>query len=247
MRTPNKGADWKTNSRISKTVRNITFIFPSDGYAFDLRDSIIAECFNAIKHDLSIIQQNEYTDTITAQFVRSREEMKQNIGSSPGGSAMPQIRTVWFVANKETGPPIKHEFMHMITISAWGPPLRKTDWMKEGIAAYAENSCNGFNVEQIYAFFGKKNMLIPMDSLTAHFYEEPEMIAYHQSAYICQYLIEHFGILKFRMLWQSGLKDFEKIYGIPFLQIQSDIKKKLDKKYQQPPNIDWVSFITGCR
>jgi hypothetical protein len=172
--------------------------------------------------------------------------MKQYTGSPVGGSTMPQIRTVWFVANKETGPPIKHEFMHMITISSWGPPLSETDWMKEGIAAYAENSCNGFNVEQIYAFLEKKNMLIPMDSLTANFYGVPEMIAYHQSAYICQYLFEHFGILKFRMLWQSGLRDFEKIFGIPFLQIQSEIKKKMDEKYPQPPNIDWDSFKTGC-
>jgi hypothetical protein len=35
-------------------------------------------------------------------------------------------------------------------------------------------------------------MLIPIDSLTTHAYMEPEMIAYHQSAYISQYLIETF-------------------------------------------------------
>jgi hypothetical protein len=247
MGPSNKNLDWKKNCRITKTVKNITFNFPTDGFAFDFRDSIITVCFTAIKHDLSIVQQKEYVDTINAQFVSSREEMKQNIGYSPSGAAFPQMRTIWFVANKDLGPPIKHEFMHMITIGLWGQPPQESDWLKEGIAAYAENSCNGFTVEQIYAFFEKNNMLIPIDSLTAHFYMEPEMIAYHQSAYISQYLIETFGIHKFSLLWRSGFKGFEKIYGIYFQQIQLDIKKRLDQKYPVSPNIDWNSFRTGCK
>jgi hypothetical protein len=244
---PDKNTDRKANSRITKTVRNITFIFPPEGFAFDSRDSIIDKCFDAIKHDLAIIHQNEYRDTITAQFVSSREEMKQYIGYSPSGAAFPQVKTIWFVANKELSPPIKHEFMHMITIGLWGQPPQETDWLKEGIAAYAENSCNGFTVEQIYAFFENKNMLLPIDSLTTHFYMQPEMIAYHQSAYISQYLIETFGIEKFALLWQSGFSGFQKIYGIRFQQIESDIKNKLKQKYRVMPNIDWNAFKTGCK
>ena len=89
-------------------------------------------------------------------------------------------------------------------------------------------------------------MLIPIDSLTAHFYMEPEMIAYHQSAYISQYLMENFGIQKFSLLWQSGFRDFEKIYGIRFQQIQLEIKNKLNQKYPESPNIEWSVFKTGC-
>jgi hypothetical protein len=197
---PNKTSDWKTNCSVTKTIRNITFTFPSNGFAYDHRDSLVNVCFDAIKRDLAVIHQNEYTDTIAAQFLSSRKEMLENAGYPSSEYAFPQMKKIWFVAGKTSSPLVTHEFMHMITVSLWGQPPQQSYWLKEGIAVYAQNSCNGFTVEQIYAFFEKKNMLIPIDSLTAHFYKEPMMIAYHQSAYISQYLIETYGVQKFSLL-----------------------------------------------
>jgi hypothetical protein len=237
-----KISDWKTNCTVTKKIRNITFKFPSNGFAYDNRDSIVNACFEVINHDLSIIHQNEYRDTIVAQFLSSREEMLENTGNTASENAVPQMRKIWFVTDKDISPLITHEFMHMITISFWGQPPPQSYWLKEGIAVYAQNSCNGFTAEQVYAFFEKKNMLIPNDSLTANFYKQPMMIAYHQSAYISQYLIETYGVQKFGLLWHSGFDSFEKIYGIPFKQILLDIKNKLDKKYPEAPDIDWKTF-----
>jgi hypothetical protein len=239
---PNKTSDWKTNCTVTKTIRNITFNFPSNGFAYDHRDSLINVCFDAIKRDLAVIHQNEYTDTIVAQFLSSRKEMLENTGYPASEYAFPQLKKIWFVADKSISPLVTHEFMHMISTSFWGQPPQQSYWLKEGIAVYAQNSCNGFTVEQTYAFFEKKNMLIPIDSLTAHFYKEPMMIAYHQSAYISQYLIETYGIQKFSLLWRSGTDSFEKIYGIQLNQVLLDIKNKLDKKYPRAPDIDWKTF-----
>jgi Peptidase MA superfamily len=238
----NKISDWKTNCSVTKTIRNITFSFPSNGFAYDNRDSIINACFDVIKHDLSVIQQKEYTDTIVAEFLSSRKEMLENTGYPSSESAVPQLKKIWFVVDKDISPLMTHEFMHMITINLWGQPPQQSYWLKEGIATYAQNNCNGFAVEQIYAFFEKKNMLIATDSLTANFYSQPMMIAYHQSAYISQYLIETYGVQKFSLLWQSGIDGFEKIYGIQFKQLLLDIKNKLDKKYPEAPDIDWNNF-----
>ena len=85
-------------------------------------------------------------------------------------------------------------------------------------------------------------MLIAIDSLAGHFYAQPMMIAYHQSAYIVQYLIETYGVQKFGLLYQSGIDSFQKIYGIQFKQILLDIKNKLDKKYTVASDIDWNTF-----
>ena len=239
---PNKISDWKTNCSVTKTIRNITFNFPSNGFAYDNRDSIINACFDAIKHDLSIIHQNEYTDTFVAQFLSSRKEMLENTGYPSSESAVPQMSKIWFAVDKDISPLMTHEFMHMITFSFWGQPPLQSYLLKEGIATYAQNNCNGFGVEQIYAFFEKKNMLIAIDSLAGHFYAQPMMIAYHQSAYISQYLIETYGVQKFSLLYQSGFDSFEKIYGIQFKQILLDIKNKLDKKYPGTPDINWNTF-----
>jgi len=239
---PNKILDWKTNCTVTKTIRNITFNFPSNGFAYDNRDSIINECFDAINHDLAIIHQKEYTDTIVAHFLSSLKEMLENTGYPTSEYAFPQINKIWFVVNKDIVPLVRHEFMHMITFSLWGQPPPQSYWLKEGIATYAQNSCNGFAVEQIYAFFEKKNMLISIDSLAGQFYRQPMMIAFHQSAYIVQYLIETYGVQKFSLLYKSGFESFEKIYGIQFKQILLDIKNKLDKKYPETPDIKWNSF-----
>ena len=239
---PNKISDWKTNCTVTKTIRNITFNFPSSGFAYDNRDSIVNACFEIIDHDLSIIHQKEYTDTIVAQFLSSRKEMLENTGYPSSESGAPQNGKIWFVADKDISPLTTHEFMHMITFSLWGQPPQQSYWLKEGIATYAQNNCNGFAVEQIYAFFEKKNMLIAIDSLAGHFYEQPMMIAYHESACIVQYLIETYGVQKFGLLYQSGIDGFEKIYGIQFKQVLLDIKNKLDKKYPEAPDIDWNTF-----
>lgn len=239
---PNKISDWKTNCTITKTIRNITFNFPSNGFAYDNCDSIINACFDAINHDLFIIHQKEYTDTIVAHFLSSLKEMRDNTGYPTSEYAFPQINKIWFVVDKDITPLINHEFMHMITFSLWGQPPQQSYWLKEGIATYAQNSCNGFAVEQIYAFFEKKNMLIAIDSLAGHFYAQPMMVAFHQSAYIVQYLIETYGVQKFSILYKSGFDSFEKIYRIQFKQILLDIKTKLDKKYPDTPDIHWTSF-----
>lgn len=238
----NKISDWKNDCRVTKTIRNITFNFPSNGFAYDHRDSIIDVCLEAIRHDLSVIQQNEYTDTIVAQFLSSRKEMLENTGYPSTESAAPQMRKIWFVAGKDISPLLTHEFMHMITFSLWGQQAQQSNWLKEGIATYAQNSCNGFNVEQIYAFLEKKNMLLAIDSFAANFYTKPMVVVYHQAAYISQYLIETYGVQKIGLLWKSGLGSFEKIYGIPFKQILLDIKNKLDKKYPNAPDIDWSTI-----
>jgi Peptidase MA superfamily len=234
-------ADWKPNS-VTKTIRSITFTFPSTGFAYNNRDSLVIVCLDAIRHDLAVINQNEYADTIVVQFLSSRKEMLENTGNLASENAVPENSKIWFVADKDISPLVTHEFMHMITVSFWGQPPRQSYWLKEGVATYAQDNCHGLAVEQLYAYFEKKNMLIAMDSLAAHFYSQPMMIAYHQSAYISQYLVETYGVQKLSLLWKSGMDSFETIYGIQFKQILQDIKHKLDRKYPEAPNIDWNSF-----
>ncbi len=137
--------------------------------------------------------------------------------------------------------------MHMIMLSALDGCVQTSFWMNEGIAAFAENQCNGFNDEQIYRFLSENKLLLPMDSLTAHFYLEPEMIAYHQAAYIVQYLLSNYGVEKFKDLWMQGFANFEKIYGVSFANAQENIERTAKRDYPNAPNIVWEKFKEGCQ
>ena len=113
--------------------------------------------------------------------------------------------------NETQKPPIKHELMHLITMLKWGYPTPTSTWMNEGLGTYAENDCNGINVAQIYRYFLENDKLISIDLLSSDFYKQPEMVGYHQSGYIVEYLLENYSIEQFKKLWTNGFKNFEKI------------------------------------
>jgi hypothetical protein len=248
--TPAKKNDRRPEEKFfNEQAGNISFIIPQGSLAYDHREELISTCRDAIKTDLDILKIPGFTDPITIQFVSSRAEMKKYTGMPAGGVANIQpLKIVYLLDNiQEGGPPIKHELMHIITLSVWGYPDRTSDWIKEGIAAFAEDQCNGYNVEQIYRFFSANNMLLPTDSLAAQFYREPEMIAYHQSAYIVQYLLANYGTEKLKELWTQGIANFEHIYGVPFARVKLSIDSESKHDHPDPPPIVWKTFSEGCQ
>lgn len=142
--------------------------------------------------------------------------------------------------------PIRHELMHMITTLKWGEPHATSTWLNEGLAALADDACNGFSDEQIYRFLQHGRMLLPVDSLAADFYHQPEMVAYHQAGYAVQYLIRTNGIEKFRALWARGFTAFPEIYGMPFSQAQAAMDARATADFPRAPTIDWEQFKQGC-
>jgi hypothetical protein len=244
-----KEDEWTVEKQLVKSVENVSFTFPSKGYAYDNRDRFVNECLQAIKNNTALIKLPGYKDSISIQFLRSRQEMKKYTGMTPSGIALVQPKILYVVANgdpKEVKPPIKHELMHMISMTTWGFPGQDSNWMNEGLAAYAENNCNGYNDEQIYRYLAGHGMLIPMGALTTSFYRQPEMVAYHQAAYIVQYLLNRYGVENFKSLWIQGFASFEKIYGIPFEEAKKDMDKTANQHYPAPPTIDWNTFQVGC-
>ena len=244
-----KENDLTVDKRVTATVGNIYFTFPSKGYAYDNRDKLVEECLEAIKSNIALIKLHNYTDTISIQFLVSREEMKKYTGMTPSGIALVEPKILYVVANgdpKEVKPPIKHELMHMIAMTTWGYPGQDSNWMNEGLAALAENNCNGYNDEQIYRYLQDSNRLISTDILTTNFYKQPEMVAYHQAAYIVQYLLNKYGVQKLKDLWTQGFAAFEKIYSIPFSQVETDINTTAKQDYPSAPPINWNSFQVGC-
>ncbi len=246
--TPNSliNDGWTREGQIHRMVNNIYFNFPDTGYTYEAKDSLIKESFKGLESNMKIIGFNDFTDTIQVRFLNSREDMFWLTRTKAGGIAYPFINTLYLVANEEQKSPLKHELMHLMVMERWGYPDHSSTWINEGLAAYAENNCNGFNVAQIYRFFMDTNMLIDIDSLSNDFYAESEMIAYHQSAAIVEYLLNNYETEKFKELWVTGFSQFKQIYGLEFSELKNNLEKSLLEKYPTKPNIDWESFKEGC-
>lgn len=242
----NENDGWKKVEQVEKTIKNINFTFPNNGYAFENRKKLIEESFDAMKADIELINLNEFTDTIFIRFLSSREDMFPLTGTTASGSAWPHINTLYVVSNENSKPPIKHELMHLIVMLEWDYPPSSTTWMNEGIGTFAENNCIHWNVAEIYRYLLETDRLIQMDLLTSDFYNQPDMIAYHQSAYIVEYLLANYSIEKFENLWKSGFENFEEIYGLSFDKVKSDLEKELKKRYPSAPKMDFERFNEGC-
>lgn len=244
------GATYTNTSTIDTTINNALFTFPSSGYAFQNRKELINRCLEGIKDNCQVIGLEDYLVNIKIQFLTSRKEMKKYTSYSVAGFTNSVEKKLYIVANGDTAevkPHIRHELMHLITMTTWGRPDASSTWMNEGLAAFAENNCNGYNDKEIYYYLWKKEMLLPIDTLTQNFYSQPEMIAYHQSAYIVQFLIEKYGVEKFKQLWKIGFADFEKIYLISPKQCFTELHNELSSENTECPNINWKNFRNGCK
>lgn len=242
----NDNNGWKKVGQIEKTIKNVNFTFPDSGFAFENKEELIKESFDAIEANSKLIGLNEFRDTVFIRFLRSREEMFPLSGTKASGNAHPHISTLYAVSNESSRPPIKHELIHLISMLEWDYPPSSSTWMNEGLGTFAENCCSGWSVAEIYRYFLETDQLIPMDLLSSDFYKQPEMFAYHQSGYIVEYLLANYSIEQFKQLWKNGFGKFQEIYGLPFEKVKDNLEAELREKYPSTPKIDPETFKKPC-
>lgn len=239
---------WTRETKVSKLIKNVNFVFPESGYAFDHKEDFIKQTFAAIEQNKKILKKDSFNDTIYVRVMSSRDEMFKYTGTRAGGNAYPYWSTLNIISNEnETDPPLNHELMHLMAMLDWDYPKSSSAWINEGIATYAANSCNGYTVAEIYRYLLAEDKLISIDDLSEDFYGHSEMIAYHQSGYIVQYLLEKYSLGQFKKLWMEGFEKFEEIYGVSYPTIENNLQKAVVKEYPEAPKIDWEKFSKGCK
>jgi len=148
-------------------------------------------------------------------FVKSRLDMRQFVGGTPGGSAIETEGTAFLVANDSVRPALRHETMHLLAWRAWGPPA--ASWLSEGLATAAVPACRGLNADEIAAVLDRSHLLVPLDSLRQNFTRAAEegVVHYYESASLVRYIDRTFGRKKLRALWSTGgLANVKPLLGI---------------------------------
>jgi hypothetical protein len=239
-----KNEEWKEITREKKTIDNITYYFSSK-IDISRRNSAIEECQNSITENLKLIKETDFTNKMDIEFLESRTEMLKYTGMGAQGMAFPD-RNTFFTLLKDKGSPIKHEMMHMITMYKWGTPPETSTWMNEGLATYSGGTCSKYSLTEIYKYFIQSKKLITLNNLADNFYENPDMIAYTQSAFVCKFLIDNYGMEKFKLLWQKGFNEMTSIYGFDNQQLEMNLAKYVNEKYPTDIEFDWEEFNKGC-
>ncbi|MDR2955240.1 MAG: hypothetical protein LBV43_09185 [Prevotella sp.] len=233
---------------MTKKVGNIEFII----FSFidvDVRNEIVEKTKDYIAQNLELINESELESSIQLILVQNREEVKKFTGNRLGGMAhfnsQEGIHSITSVFN-DTVNVLKHELMHAVSVEKWGEYGSNLLWLTEGLAVFAApdtEECTGYTLEERYAYLLQNNRLLDISELIAFPWTRT---SYSQAGYIVKYLIERFGVEKLKLFWQSGMDNFEKVYGLKYEEMISEINSELNKKYSSPIGLEWKTFNKDC-
>ena len=117
------------------------------------------------------------------------------------------------VAADTIRPAHRHEVMHAVSLRLWGQPGAAPDdprepsnaaafyrggWLREGVATAADNGCVPWSARGIAAQMIAENERIPLDTLTAAFYQKDGLSAYLQGGSLVEFLLEAYGRDRFK-------------------------------------------------
>jgi len=173
-------------------------------------------------------------------FLKSRLDMRQFVGGTPGGSAIEMEGTAFLVANDSVRPSLRHETMHLLAWQAWGPPA--ASWLSEGVATAAVPACRGLNAGEVAAVLDRGHRLVPLDSLRQNFTNGGErgVAYYYESASLVRYIARTFGRKKLRALWSmGGLANVKPALGIDAATLERDWRASIART---PARATWPAL-----
>lgn len=265
-------ADWHPfcwNDRIEmmrKIDNNIEYIVPYTK-CLNEEDNIIDKTKEYLTDNLALVNEHAFTSPIRVIVMRDRDELENVLGIRVGGlfrfkgdidymhSSTEDKNTVYAIYNENKNHnTLKHELMHAITMLKWGRLEKgnQLDWLIEGIATLADSStynCDGLTLKERYAFLLHEGKILEPEGLMIFpdiFDNTKAKIAYNQSAYMVEYLLRNYGVEKLKLLWRSGMDNFEEIYKLSFEKIILDIASGFYIDSPKQTISTWEKFNKDC-
>ena len=207
------------------------------GYAAGRFPDLRGEVDSAITHALEILGEPAYRAHLKVFYVRSRDEVKGVTGMTGMGITRAAYNAVVLVAADTIRPAHRHEVMHAVSLRLWGQPGAAPDdprepsnaaafyrggWLREGVATAADNGCVPWSARGIAAQMIAENERIPLDTLTAAFYQKDGLSAYLQGGSLVEFLLEAYGRDRFKRLWRLGADSIAAVYAKPSAKIEAE-------------------------
>jgi hypothetical protein len=221
----------------SITAPGFTLYTNRGSYGAERATQYRGEVTVAISHALAMLGESRFGEHLQVFVMGSREDVEAVTGTGWNGWTDPAGRNLAVVAREECRPVFRHEVMHAVSLVLWGNPLvERVDpnpppdpdpfgrggWLREGIAAAAEDVYGKYSYRGMAAQWQAEGTLLPLDSLVNSFYRQDDLAAYLEAGSLVQYLLERYGSASLREVWREGPGAFDRVYGRSFTQLEAD-------------------------
>ena len=191
-------------------------------YAASHRDSLVARLETARRHAFEILDRQPDNAPMDVFYLESRLQMETLLGRRPAGFAEPETGTVLLMTNPDWRVFDHHEVMHVVAERSWGPAHAGADWLREGLAQFADGHCGRHTNEQVANGLAAVDGWIPLTTLVQHFRTLPDLTAYLEAASLAGYLHRVYGVPALRAMWQGGPAEFERVSGRTLSQLEQE-------------------------
>ncbi len=181
---------------------NFSLYAPEGSYAADKLPELADKAETArqlVMERLQVVKQEQAPQLI---FLETGEHMMKFAGIATGGKAVIEENGIFYLLKEDVHPPLQHELGHLYSWRSWGEPA--AHWLREGVAVYTAGDCAG---EDLHAWASKmalENKLIDFDELEQN-HDFSKAGAHLQAGSFVKYIMEKYGVLSFRKLWENGL------------------------------------------
>lgn len=138
---------------------------------------------------------------------------------------------------------LKHELVHVLS-SEFGTEFLKISprvGLIEGLAVAADWPENGISTHQWAKLLSNRAEKIDLENMMGlNFWFQPSLSSYTLMGSFCRYLIDEYGIEKFKKFYKTGDTG---VYGMPLEELSGGWQKFLDKL----PGIKYAKEITSYR
>ena len=210
-----------------ESLHFIFYFFPHS-FASENIKKIIAEretAYQKISQFLGV----DIPEKIRWYLFPSYEEGKQLLGGLSPSRAESATLTIFTVHGEHQQQTSGHELTHILSYYIDNACTNSYKILSEGLACYLDQSDK--NYHSITKELLNANNLIPLGEIidVNDFNAKDPKITYPQSASFVKFLIENYGLDKFKELWviRKNLKEeFQKIYQQEFNEVEKEWLKK---------------------
>jgi Peptidase MA superfamily len=217
----NKNFQWLTDS----TSAQLSIYYQEGSWTANNLKHVNQNMISHIESTKEFIGIKSYNSRIHLFIVENREQMQDLIDRQTNGAAFPKHNIITGLATEKINSvSSNHELFHIMAMSLWGVPEK---WINEGMAVYADDNWQGYNLDQLAKYLVDNNRYVSLPELVNKFRNVDDLVSYPLLGSFVKFLDEVYGREVVVKIWQAKNKHIEKLTGKSLEELEKEWLRRI--------------------